>query len=75
MAKIIQIRHVPALTYRRLKAKAASEGMSLSDFLRRELQHVAERPTLEEFRRRLAGRRPVKTRVSPARAARPERGR
>jgi hypothetical protein len=73
MAKMIQIRHVPEQLHRRLKAKAALEGMSLSDFLRREVQHVADRPTLAELRQRLSERDPVKVRVSPAEAVRAER--
>lgn len=72
---MIQIRHVPGEVHRRLKAKAALEGMSLSDFLRREVERVAERPTLSELRERLASRAPVKPRVSPVRAVRAERGR
>lgn len=32
-----------------LKARAAREGMSLSDFIKRELEHVAERPTMQEW--------------------------
>jgi hypothetical protein len=73
MEKMIQIRHVPEQLHRRLKAKAAMEGMSLSDFLRREVQHVAERPTLAELRERLSERDPVSVRVSPAEAVRAER--
>ncbi len=73
MAKMIQIRHVPEQLHRRLKAKAALEGMSLSDFLRREVQHVAERPTLAELHERMAARAPVSTRLSPAEAVRAER--
>jgi len=41
---------------RRLKARAALAGVSLSDYLLRELRKVSERPTPEEIRQRLAGR-------------------
>lgn len=75
MSGMIQIRHVPGEVHRRLKAKAALEGMSLSDFLRREVESIAERPTLSELRERLASRPPVRLRVSPARAVRAERER
>jgi uncharacterized protein (DUF1778 family) len=66
---------VPDDLHRRLKARAALEGLSLSDFLLQEVRHVAERPTLAELRHRLAERAPVVTRVSAARAVRAERQR
>lgn len=73
MSRMIQLRHVPDDLHRTLKARAAREGLSLSDYLLREVRRIAERPTLDELRRRLAGRAPVVTRVSPARAVRAER--
>ena len=47
--KMIQIRHVPEDVHRTLKARAAKAGMSLSDFLLREIERVASRPDLEEL--------------------------
>lgn len=73
MTVMIQIRHVPEETHRKLKARAALEGLSLSDFLRREVQAIAERPTLAEMQARLALRAPVRVRGSVARAVRAER--
>ena len=46
MSKMIQIRNVPDALHRRLKARAAEAGMSLSDYLLAELRRSAERPTL-----------------------------
>ena len=46
---MIQIRDVPEQLHRTLKARAVREGMSLSDSIKRELQHVAERPTMREW--------------------------
>ena len=54
MSSTLQIRHVPEHVHRRLKARAALEGMSLSAFLLREVERLAGRPTLEEIRERLA---------------------
>jgi len=54
MAAMIQIRNVPEALRRRLKARAAMAGMSLSDYLLAEIRRVAERPTLDELRARLA---------------------
>src|SRR4029077_5287344 len=77
MSKMIQIRNVPDDLHRTLKARAAAEGMSLSDYLLRELRQLAEQPTPAEFLERLRQREPVKLRVSPVaiiRAARAGRG-
>ena len=46
---IVQIRDVPEDTVRRLKAKAALQGVSLSDYLRAELDRLAGRPTMDEY--------------------------
>jgi len=53
MPIMIQIRNVPEALHRRLKFRAALEGMTLSDYLLAELRHVAERPTFGELRERL----------------------
>lgn len=73
MKRMIQVRNVPAELHATLKARAALAGQSLSDYLLAELRRVAQRPTTEELRRRLATRLPVRPRVSPARAVRAER--
>jgi antitoxin FitA len=73
MSVMIQIRNVPAELHRRLKARAALAGMSLSDYLLRAVREVAERPTLEELRERLAARAPLTPPVPPAQAVREER--
>lgn len=54
MSTMIQIRHVPDEMHRTLKSRAAKAGMSLSDYLLAELRQIAERPTMEEMRERLA---------------------
>ena len=74
MAKTVQIRNVPDVLHRRLKARAAMAGMSLSDYLLGEIRRVAERPTLDELRARLARRAAVAPVPSPAEAVRAERG-
>ncbi len=73
MAKMIQLRHVPGDLHRKLKARAAAAGLSLSDYLIEEVRRLAERPTVAELRTRLARRTPVIPRVSPAKAVRAER--
>jgi len=73
MTTMIQIRHVPDEVHRKLKSRAALEGLSLSDFLLREVRAIADRPSLAELQSRLASRAPVRTRVSAAKAVRAER--
>ena len=46
---MIQVRDVPEQVHGTLKARAAREGMSLSDFLKMELARSAERPTMQEW--------------------------
>ena len=46
---MIQIRHVPEDVHRRLKERAKREGMSLSDYLRRELLLLSEQLTWKEL--------------------------
>lgn len=73
MPVMVQIRNVPSAWHRELKARAAFEGMSLSDFLLRELRHALDRPTAEEIQKRLSSRQPVRPRPTPAVAVRAER--
>jgi antitoxin FitA len=75
MTAMIQIRNVPDLLHRRLKARAALAGMSLSDYLLSEIREVAERPSLEELRARLERRSQALPSMTPADAIRAERDR
>jgi antitoxin FitA len=56
MPKMIQLRHVPDDLHRKLKASAAIEGMSLSDYILREVRQFADKPTMSEMKERLARR-------------------
>jgi len=73
MSKMIQLRHVPENLHRKLKARAALEGLPLSDYLLKEIERMASYPTLSELRERLAGRTPFIPRISPAKVVRAER--
>lgn len=73
MPTMIQLRHVPDDLHRKLKARAALAGMSLSDYLLREIREMAERPTVAELRARLDRRASVRLSLSPAKAVRAER--
>jgi len=73
MSTMIQLRNVPEPLHRKLKARAAIAGMSLSDYLIGEIRLLAERPTREELLDRLARRSTVEPRLDPAQAVRKER--
>jgi len=64
MPVMIQLRHVPDDLHRKLKARAAMEGLSLSDYLIREVRQIAEKPTMSEMMERLARLRPVHLKTS-----------
>ena len=49
----IQIRNVPPALHRSLKARAAQEGTSLSDYLLRLFEREARKPAREEMLARL----------------------
>lgn len=51
---LIQVRNVPDDVHRRLKERAAREGMTLSDLALTELRRSLERPTRGEVLDRLA---------------------
>jgi plasmid stability protein len=73
MTTFIRIRNVPEALCRGLKARAATMGMSLSDYLLGELHEIAGRPTLAEFRERLHARVPLSVALDTARLVREER--
>jgi plasmid stability protein len=59
MTKMIQIRNVPEGVHRQVKARAAKAGMSLSEYLGREVERLAETPTVDDIEARLAALPPV----------------
>lgn len=68
MPRTIQIRDVPDDVHGILKARAAREGMSLSAFLKRELQRTAERPSMQEWLDRTQQAKPVSVDITPEQA-------
>jgi plasmid stability protein len=66
MPKMIQIRHVPDAVHRKLKARAATKGMSLSDYLMLEISELAKLPTMEDWLDEIATREPVELREPSA---------
>lgn len=58
MSKMIQIRNVPDDLHRELKMRAAAAGMSMSDYIKRELDRRRRKSTIAEIiaRREAQGR-------------------
>jgi len=70
---MIQLRNVPDRLHRTLKARAATAGMSLSDYLLSEIREIAEKPTLAELVERLHQFEPLSADIDTARMVREER--
>ena len=54
MPGMIQIRNVPDKLHRQLKARAALEGTSMSQYILREITKSLERPSMEEILAQIA---------------------
>ena len=70
---MVQIRKVPRELHRRLKARAAIEGLSMSDYILREIGKSLEHPPRGEVLDRLRRRPARKLTPSAAEVIRAER--
>ena len=57
MPKTVQIRDIDDDTYAALAIRAAAQGLSVPEYLRREIARLAARPTISEWLDRTRGRR------------------
>ena len=73
MSIMLQIRNVPDELHRKLKARAALAGMSMSEYALRELGKALERPTRAELLARLAELPSIDPEPPPAEVIRRER--
>jgi len=73
MSSMVQVRNVPTELHRRLKARAAIEGLSMSDYVLRELRKALDRPTRQEVLERLRALPVRRLRPSAAEVIRSER--
>jgi antitoxin FitA len=71
--KAIQVRHVPRDVHRTLCVRAAQEGLSLSDYVLREITRWSRRPTLLEVLARIAEQEPADPAIDVVAAVRAER--
>ena len=75
MSKMLQIRNLPDEVHRRLKSRAALAGMSMSDFVLREIERMLSRPTRDEVFARIAELPPIDLDPPSAEVLRDERER
>ncbi len=73
MPKMIQIRHVPDEVHRKIKARAADSGQTLSDYLLAEIERIAAFPTRDEMLAGLHAHSRVKLKTPAAQLIRKER--
>lgn len=73
MSVMVQIRNVPDEVHKELRLRAVRAGLTLSDFLLREVVRVAERPSLDDVLKRVATRKPLLPKVDSAALLRRER--
>jgi plasmid stability protein len=73
MSATVQIRNVPPEFHRRLKVRAAMEGMSMSEYILREVGKALDRPTRREVLERLRARPDRELSRTPAEMIRAER--
>lgn len=64
MNKMIQIRNVPEKLHRKLKARAAAEGMTLTDYVAALIKRDLQRPSASEWMQGLQTR--TKTHLDPS---------
>jgi antitoxin FitA len=73
MNKMIQIRNVSEKTHRKLKVRAAAQGLTISNYLTKLIERDLSRPSREEVFDRLQSREPVRLSKSAAELIRQER--
>jgi plasmid stability protein len=75
MSKMIQIRNVPESLHREAKARAAREGLTLSDYAKRALEREVGRVSVDELWARIRELAPVEGDIDAAALIREERDR
>jgi antitoxin FitA len=73
MNKHVQIKNIDEAVHRKLKIRAIEQGMSLSEYLKRELSSLANRPTNNEVLDRLRKLPNIELKVSAADLVREDR--
>jgi hypothetical protein len=74
MSVTIELQDVPDDVYRVLEARAAVAGMSVSDYLLRDVRREAAQPTMKEWLKKFKGSEPISTKESTLETLRAIRG-
>ena len=74
MSRVLQIRNLPDEVHRRLESRAALAGMSISDYVLREIERTLSRPTRAEVFARIAELPPIELDPPSSDVLREERG-
>lgn len=75
MNKHVQIREIPEEMHRKLKMRAAAEGLSMSEYLKRLIERDLRRPNCDAIKARMAEMEPIILDPSPTELIREERDR
>lgn len=73
MNKHVQIREISEKTHRKLKMRAAAEGLSMSDYVKRLIDRDLARPSWDDMVKRMRALDPVPLSESTAAIIRRER--
>ena len=73
MNKHVQIRNLPDPQHRKLKERAASQGLTITDYVKRLIESDLKRPSLAEMAERLRQLPPVTLDPSPEALIRADR--
>ncbi len=73
MNKHVQIRNVPASKHRKLKARAASKGMTITEYVKRLIESDLDKPTWDEIAERMKQLEPLELTETSAEMIRHER--
>jgi hypothetical protein len=74
MPVTIELKDIPDAMYQLLETRAGAAGMSVSDYLLRDVRRDAELPTMKEWVAKLKEMKPIITKETAAEAIRAIRG-
>ncbi len=73
MNKHVQIRNLPAATHKKLKVRAAEKGMTITDYVKRLIDHDLAKPDWSEIAARVRAMPPLELPETSAEMIRHER--
>lgn len=73
MNKHVQIRNLPEAEHRKLKERAAAQGLTITDYVKRLIERELAKPSIQELYERLKTRTPAHLSPSAAEMIRQDR--